>query len=156
MEVGGFSPITIGHPTYGCSRLNIAENNTPIVSDRIYTSYRHFHNSTEVDIFSTAPFGGRNSVDIDTITIGIERMLTEQNSIELRVPINRQLTSDIGINIATGPIASLPINDLNASLGNTALTFKHSMIESAGVVYFKWCVTKHANCTKRKCSISPG
>ncbi len=97
MEVGGFSPFTIGHPTYGCSRLNIAENNTPIVSDRIYTSYRHFHNSTEVDIFSTAPFGGRNSVDIDTITIGIERMLTEQNSIELRVPINRQLTSDIGI-----------------------------------------------------------
>ena len=42
----------LSHPTLTCSRLNVAENNRALVTDRAYFSYRHFENATPGKIFT--------------------------------------------------------------------------------------------------------
>ena len=126
----GGPSIRIEHPSFGGSRLNIAENNSPVVADRVYFNYRHFHNANEIDILSYAPTGGRKSLDVNTWTLGVERKLTDNSSLDFRLPIISQLSSNLNITQTTGPVTSFPLNDTDASLGNIGLTFKVALLES--------------------------
>ncbi|MEO2048481.1 MAG: hypothetical protein ABGX16_18155 [Pirellulales bacterium] len=58
----------VEHPTFACSRLNIAENNSPIPQSRAFLSYRHFHNLSNTEIL-----GESNSLNMDQYTLGLER-----------------------------------------------------------------------------------
>ena len=116
--------VQVDHPGFGRGRLNIAENNSPIVADRVYVNYRHFHNASEIDVFSYAPIGGQNSLDINIFTFGLERRLTENSSLDVRLPINSQLASDLNISQTTGPVTSFPLNDTDVSVGNLGLIYK--------------------------------
>ena len=142
IQLGGFSndnvrpaqtgspSIRIEHPSFGGSRLNIAENNSPVISDRFYVNYRHFHNASEVDILSYTPNGGRNSLNVNTWTFGIERKLTDNSSLDFRLPINTQLASDLNITQTTGPVTSFPLNDTDTTVGNLGLIYKVALLES--------------------------
>jgi hypothetical protein len=126
----GSPSIRIEHPSVGGSRLNISENNSPFVTDRVYVNYRHFHNASEVDIFGYAPTGGRNSLDVNAWTLGIERKLTENSSLDFRLPIISQLSSNLNITQTTGPVTSFPLNDTDTSLGNIGLIYKVCLLET--------------------------
>jgi len=130
LEQTGSPSIRIEHPSFGGSRLNIAENNSPFVTDRFYVNYRHFHNASEIDILSYTPNGGRNSLNVNTWTFGIERKLTDNSSLDFRLPINTQLASDLNITQTTGPVTAFPLNDTDTSVGNLGLIYKVALIES--------------------------
>ncbi|TWT72747.1 hypothetical protein Pla123a_40460 [Posidoniimonas polymericola] len=87
----GYYEADISHPTLTCSRLNIAENNRALVSDRAYFSYRHFHNASPGRVFELS-----QNLDIDRFTLGIEKTLGDGNSsVELRIPIEDRITSNM-------------------------------------------------------------
>jgi len=95
LRIGGALVATIGHPTYACSRLNIAENNSPVLRDRAFVSYRHFRNASIFDVFSYSPQGRRGDFDIDQVTFGMEKRLCGKWSAQVQLPINSQLGSDL-------------------------------------------------------------
>lgn len=129
-EKAGKPSLLIQHPSFGSSRLNIAENNSPVVSDRVYMNYRHFHNASEIDIFSYSPLGGLKSLDINTWTLGIERKLTDTSSVDIRLPILSQLASNLNITQTTGPVTSFPLHDTDVTVGNLGLIFKMALLQS--------------------------
>jgi len=47
----GLVDVNLGHPNLQCSRLNLAEYNSPMPTDRIFFAYRHFSKATEVRAF---------------------------------------------------------------------------------------------------------
>jgi len=126
----GSPSLLIQHPSFGNSRLNIAENNSPVVSDRFYVNYRHFHNASEIQVLSYAPTGGLNSLDINTWTFGLERKLTDTSSLDIRLPINSQLASNLNIAQTTGPVTSFSLNDTDVTVGNLGLIFKKALLQS--------------------------
>ena len=131
----GSPAVRIGHPSFGGSRINIAENNSPFVTDRFYVNYRHFHNATDIDVLGYTPTGGRNSLDINTWTFGLERKLTDNSSLDVRLPINTQLASNLNITQTTGPITAFPLNDTDSSIGNLGLIYKVALLESDAVYW---------------------
>lgn len=126
----GSQSVLVDHPGFGRERVNIAENNSPVVADRVYVNYRHFHNASEIDVFSYTPIGGLNSLDINRWTFGLERRLTENSSLDVRLPINSQLASDLTISQTTGPVTSFPLNDTAVSVGNLGLIYKLAFFQS--------------------------
>ena len=131
----GSESVLVDHPGFGRERVNIAENNSPIVADRVYVNYRHFRNASEIDVFSHTPMGGLNSLDINRWTFGLERRLTENSSLDVRLPINSQLASDLTISQTTGPVTSFPLNDTAVSVGNLGLIYKLAFYQSE---YWYW------------------
>ncbi len=130
----GVMGASIAHPTFGCSRLNIAEQNNPIVANRIYVDYRRFQNASEVDVFSFAPTGDRKSLEIDRMTIGLEMTVTRTTSIELRLPVTHQLTSDLTVGQVTGPVVTGRPFDTRTELGNLGVIYKHALIQNESLV----------------------
>lgn len=118
--------LTIGLPGITCSRTNIAENNSPLVSDRVYFSYRHFENVADVDFFSAAAQGGSNSLNLDRFTLGFEKTIGEQTSVELRAPLNSQLHSNLQFGLYDDARTHLPLNDYNTEFGNLSLILKQN------------------------------
>lgn len=129
-ENPGSPSLRIQHPAFGSSRLNIAENNSPVVSDRFYVNYRHFHNASEVGVLSYAPTGGLNSLDINTWTFGLERKLNDTSSLDVRLPINTQLASNLNFAQTTGPVTSFPLNDTDVTVGNLGLILKKALLRT--------------------------
>jgi hypothetical protein len=128
--ISGSLVASIQHPTFACSRLNIAENNSPIVHDRAYVSYRHFHNASEVTVFGNTPGGGTGELNIERFTLGMERTITDDQSIEARLPINRQLNSDLYFAQFDNEQTVLPLDDYANEIGNISLIWKKRMIEN--------------------------
>src|SRR5690606_31073028 len=128
--INGALAVSITHPTYGCSRLNIAENNSPIPQNRVYASYRHFHNASLVSIFPHEPTGGSNRLDINRVTLGWEKLITDRTSVEIRVPFNQQLDSDLSFSQFTGQAPSLPLYDTTTELGNVSVVLKSLMFQN--------------------------
>lgn len=131
---GGLPVVSVQHPTFACSRLNISENNSALVRDRIYLSYRHFENASEVSVFADFDGGDRASQNIDRFTFAIEKKLCEVASLEVRIPVNLQLSSDLQFSQTTGPpggsaIIDLPLQDIDGDLGNIALIWKTVFIQ---------------------------
>ena len=117
------------HPTFNCTRANLAENNSPLPRSRIYTRYNHFHNINQVDIFGETFPDGVNQLNIDRFTFGGEwAFLDERMSIEARVPIARQLTSDVEIYDIQGDY-NLPLDDYRTEILNLQFILKGLLLE---------------------------
>jgi len=134
VSFGNLISVALGHPTLGCSRLNIAEGNTPLPTDRVYFSYRHFDNATPTRVFANF-----EDFDVDRFTLGGERtFFNGMLSAEIRLPIENRLSSEIGTNIAQFDPPFLPgavlgnnpiTSDRRTELANISLVFKALLIE---------------------------
>ncbi len=134
LTFAGTSLASVEHPTFGCSRLNIAENNSALTQDREFISYRHYHNLSDTNVFGSA-----NSINSEQFTLGMERLLFRDDlSIELRVPIAYDLNSSLDI-VSTPATKNLPVSDRNGEFGNISVLLKKMLIQrrdwivSAGV-----------------------
>ncbi|MDX1969259.1 MAG: hypothetical protein SFV23_18930 [Planctomycetaceae bacterium] len=117
------------HPTFNCTRANLAENNSPLPRDRVYARYNHFHNINDVDIFGETFPDGVNQLHIDRVTFGFEKtFLDERWSLEARVPIARQLTSDVVLMDVQGDY-NLPLDDYRTEILNLQFILKGLLIE---------------------------
>jgi hypothetical protein len=118
----GFSGIDIAdaeHPVFGGGRFNAAENAISFPTDRIYANYRHFSGAYDVDVL-----GQQSSLPVDRLDVGFEKTAFDGlMSAELRLPIVRQLNSDLEIFSDSGG-GNLPISDRTGELGNLAVNVK--------------------------------
>ena len=134
VSFGGVTDVALGHPTLGCSRLNISEANTPLPTDRVYFSYRHFHNATGTRVFSNP-----SDFNVDRFTMAGERTFFDgMLSTEIRLPLEYRLTSDIGTNIVQFDPPSIPgfvpgidpiIGGRRTELANMSMIFKGLLLE---------------------------
>ncbi len=129
-KLAGSANVSIQHPSFGSSRLNVAENESPVVADRVYVNYRHFNNATNVGFFPGAPNAAGNSLDINAWTLGIERKFTDYSSLEFRLPIVSQLTSTPTFSQTSIQNTALPLNDTNVTIGNLGLLFKLAVLQT--------------------------
>lgn len=117
------------HPTFNCTRANLAENNSPLPRDRVYFRYNHFHNINQVDIFGETFPDGVNQLHIDRFTFGAEVTAWEERvSLEARIPMARQLTSDLLLFDIQGDY-NLPLDDYRLELLNIQFILKGLLIE---------------------------
>ena len=131
---GGVTDVELGHPTLGCSRLNISEGNTPLPQDRVYYSYRHFHNASLTRVFANF-----EELNVDRYTLAGERtFFGGMMSAELRLPLEYRLNSDVSTNIVQFDPPSVSgftpgidpvIGGRSAELANMSMIFKALMIE---------------------------
>lgn len=134
---------SLSHPAWGCSRLNLAENGSPIPQDRIFVDYRHFHSVVGTDVFSNAQIGVDNSavLDVNRFVLGFEKKIfNDLMSFEVRLPFNSQISSSIEINHmqTTDPniypnVTGVPINSEAFQLGNAGLSLKGILYEDCVV-----------------------
>lgn len=130
LNFSGLLRVTLEHPTFGCSRLNIAENNSPLPRDRVYFRYNHFDQETNTDVFSDTPRGARSSIDLDRYTFGLEKTFFDRRlSTELRMPVNRQFVNTIDAQDTNGN-TNLPLESRNTVIGNLGLTTKLLLMRS--------------------------
>jgi len=124
----------LSHPTLACARLNVAEANTALPVDRLYYSYRHFHNASDVSAYQF-----HEMLDYDRHLIAGERTFWDgAASVELRLPIERHLTSTVTSTI----VPSLGIAEVldttqpasTTELGNIAAIFKYLLWEDESVI----------------------
>ncbi len=134
VSYGGVTDVELGHPTLGCSRLNISEGNTPLPTDRVYFSYRHFNNATQTRVFSNS-----ENFDVDRFTIAGERTFFDgMMSVEARLPLENRLTSEVSTNIVQFDPPSIPgfvtgidpiIGGRRVELANISMIFKALLLE---------------------------
>lgn len=124
----GIITADISHPSMTCHRLNVSENNTALPVDRVYYSYRHFNNSNGLQVFQY-----RETFDLDVHTLGTERTFWDgMGSVEMRLPIEYRLRSDIISLIAPGAGVVDVITgdqDREAGIGNLAFITKFLLME---------------------------
>ena len=130
LRVRGGTSVLVEHPTFGGSRLNIAENNSPVAADRVFVNYRHFENATDINVLSFGTVGGRNSLNVDTFTFGVEKRFTDISSFEFRLPVSEQLTSNVAIAQTAGQQIAIPLSDRNARVGNLGMIYKLALLSS--------------------------
>jgi hypothetical protein len=128
----GFSGIVdaaLAHPTLACGRLNISEANSPLPTDRVYYSYRHFHNTSMISAYQ---FG--ETLDVDRHTLAWENTFWDRTgSLELRLPLEQRMQSDIFSILAPSfgvvdPLVA-PGDGRSLELGNVAAIFKMLLVE---------------------------
>lgn len=123
----------IGHPTLTCSRLNISENNTALPVDRIYYSYRHFRNSTNLKVYQF-----EEVYDLDRHMLGYERTFCDGiGSVEVRLPTEYRLRSDFIsiVDEVTGIADLVAGEEREVGLGNVAIITKLLLHHSEQVVF---------------------
>lgn len=117
------------HPTFNCTRANLAENNSPLPRSRVYARYNHFHNINQISIFPETFPDGVNQLNIDRFTFGAEvAFLNDRVSLEARLPVARQLTSDVVIYDNQGNY-NLPLDDYRTEILNLQFILKALLIE---------------------------
>ena len=124
----GQTDAIVEHPILACSRLNISENNTALLQNRTYLSYRHFHDVTKTRIFR---IGGNfqfvSNLNIDRFTYGVEQTILNGGvSIETRIPMSRELGSrmDVIFDSVTPARDTLPLTDRDGEFGNISIVAK--------------------------------
>ena len=137
LSFGGLLDVDLSHPTLTCSRLNISENNSPLPTDRLYFSYRHFHNATPTRVFQF-----NRDFHVDRFTLGGERTFYDGLlSFEIRAPLEGRLNSNVFTELRTDlvppvidPIAGGTFDQFEglrrAELANLSLVFKALLQES--------------------------
>jgi len=121
----GLLDVGLAHPTLACGRLNIAEANTPLPTDRVYYSYRHFKGATPLSVYQ---FG--EELDVDRHTLAFERTYWDgMCSVEMRLPLEYRLSSETtslltpaGIDLTTGDAR-------RTELANVSVIFKTLLME---------------------------
>lgn len=130
--------LNAAHPAAVTSRINIAENGTPIPQDRIFFSHRTYHNVAPIEVLvddPTAVPNARTNSDVNRETFGFEKTFWDgMASFEMRVPFNSQLDSSLDVNyINPAPaVAGVPITGINSNafeLGNISTSLKFALIE---------------------------
>ena len=107
------------HPIFGGGKFNAAENAISFPTDRIYANYRHFSGAHDVSVL-----GQQSTLPVDRCDFGFEKTaLDGMTSIELRVPVTRQLGSDTTIT-SDSINGIVGLDDRDGELGNLALNFK--------------------------------
>lgn len=125
----GLVTADLSHPTLACNRLNISEANSPLPTDRVYWSYRHFENASKISAYQ---FG--ETLNLDQHTLAWENTFWDRTgSLEIRVPIQHQMQSDILSVIAPSfgvvdPLVS-DSNGREVALGNVSTIFKMLLTE---------------------------
>jgi hypothetical protein len=124
----GVIATTLLHPTFACSRLNIAEDNSPIPRDRFYVQYNHFENITD-----TSVFGVDRSFPIERYTFGLEKTFFDGLlSAEVRIPFAQELTSNLPLVDVQGasniPNFNQPVEFGNMSVVTKLLLFRGSTL----------------------------
>lgn len=113
----------LSHPSLACSRLNISENNSALPVDRLYFSYRHFHNAQRLRIFDF-----EEVQNLDRFTLGGEHTFRDgMFSVEVRMPIEGRTSSDLFSDLVDGGDGDgiEPFSDARrAELGNVSTIFK--------------------------------
>ena len=124
----GVLDVGLAHPTLACSRLNVAEANTALPTDRIYYSYRHFEDATPVSVYQF-----EQQLDVDRHTLAFERTYWDgMCSVEVRLPIEYRLSSQFSSIVAPafGVIDLVAAdNERRTELGNVSLIFKSLLFE---------------------------
>jgi hypothetical protein len=120
----------LNHPTLACARLNIAEANTALPVDRLYYSYRHFHNASTVSAYQF-----HRDLDYDRHLIAWERTFWDQSaSVELRLPIEQHITSPVFTTLvpSAGIVELLDATQPSkvTEIGNVSGIFKYLLWES--------------------------
>jgi hypothetical protein len=122
----------IEHPTFGCARQNIAEDNSPIPRDRVYFNWNHFAGESETSVFNFS-----NALNVDRYTFGLEKtFFNGRTSVEVRIPVATQLASNLlaaQVNPAGTPnpnANNLPINQVDTELGNIDVIGKLLLYQS--------------------------
>ena len=128
----GFVSQSVTPPSLNHGRLNVAENNSPIVGDRVFFTYRHFENASDLDYLNGLPNGGSASQSIDRYLFGFERMLTDTSSLEFRLPLNSQLGSDLQFAQLSANQTSVPFGATDFELGNISFILKQALIDRSG------------------------
>jgi hypothetical protein len=118
----GVLTATLDHPAFFCSQTKIAEDNSPIPQDRVYFNYQHFASASGLSLTAAdTGFTVARSLDIDRYTMGVEKTFFDGNaSVEVRIPINNQLTNALYFNSDENTINS----DTTIGLGNIAIALK--------------------------------
>ncbi len=124
----------IEHPTLGQSRLNLAENSSPLLRNRNYFNYRHFHNSSILGVETGPGVVEVRDFEVDRFVLGFERIFGDVNSIEVRIPTSLQMSSNLQFT-QTGngngpPVTSFPTTDTSMELGNIGAIWKRQLIQS--------------------------
>lgn len=83
---------TTNYPIFG--RVNVADNNSPIPTDRVYLLYNHFHN-TSVSYYNDGINPSEGAVSsANQYSVGVERTLLDPRySLELRLPLFTNATA---------------------------------------------------------------
>ncbi|MCA9261886.1 MAG: hypothetical protein KDA61_21860 [Planctomycetales bacterium] len=134
---GGLFDAEMSHPAVGCSRLNISENNSALPTDRLYLSYRHFHNASRLRAWQFA-----ETYNYDRFMLGGEKTFWDGNmSFEMRLPIENRVNSQLETYIVDDPRFDLdPIDypsgffpflgGTQTEIGNISFLLKALMYES--------------------------
>lgn len=115
----------VNHPTFGCSRQKIAENNSPMPRNRLYLTYQHFHNAnhnmvTEDDQY--LDIVDIHDTHVDKCLLGVEKtFLCDNLSVQLQVPFASQLTNDMFQDYGNPPSAP---HDYDLQFGNVSVALK--------------------------------
>jgi hypothetical protein len=136
LAFGGLLDVELSHPTLACGRLNISESNTPLPTDRLYFSYRHFHNATQTRFFQYS-----EQFSLDRYTLGGEKTFWDgMMSFEMRLPLENRLTSQpftydvldppFFLDPTFFPPGFIPIGGgTRGELGNISLILKALLVE---------------------------
>lgn len=125
----GFVSQSVTPPSLNHGRLNVAENNSPVVGDRVFLTYRHFENASDLDYLNGLPNGGSASQSIDRYLFGFEKQLTDSSSLEFRLPFNSQLDSNLQFAQLSTNQTSVPFGATDFELGNINFIFKQALID---------------------------
>jgi hypothetical protein len=121
----GLLDVGVSHPTLACGRLNIAEANSPLPSDRVYYSYRHFEAATPLNVYQ---YG--EELNVDRHTLAFERTFwSGMCSFELRTPLEYRLSSETTSLLTPAGIDLTSGEARRAELGNISMIFKGLLIE---------------------------
>jgi hypothetical protein len=120
LTVEGLDVSSFEHPIFGGNRFNVAENNTIVPVDRFSLNYRHFHNA-----YDTYALGQSRSTSVERFDLGFEKTFLEgMGSVQVVLPLLRQLGSDLDIYDDGVGGSNLPITDRHGEVGNLAINFK--------------------------------
>jgi hypothetical protein len=120
LAVEGLDVSSFEHPIFGGNRFNVAENNTIVPVDRLSLNYRHFHNA-----YDTYALGQSRSTSVERFDLGFEKTFFDgMGSVQLVLPLLRQLGSDLDIYDDGVGGSNLPITDRHGEVGNLAVNFK--------------------------------
>jgi hypothetical protein len=115
--------ISVERPAIGGNRLNVAEANTAMPTDRVLFSYRHLSNAVSSNIFDQ-----RTSLNLDQWTVGFENTFSDSlGSIALQVPVYYQADSDLEI-VSTTSGSNAAIIDREWEAGDVGLILKILLI----------------------------
>lgn len=123
-------------PTLAAQRTNIAENNSPLVRDRAFFTYYHFHNANSVTAFPGQIYGGTRDVSFDRWLIGFEKTLGEITSLEFRLPLVSELDSDLLLSSGNlSPSAGLSQVGQQGEVGNLGFILKTILYSEAQLAF---------------------